>query len=193
MKQIFLLFILFSLISCSKDDDDTLTSINNDGTGGMSCLVNGKVLVPYRTGFGNPPKFFGFSNDDDIYYFALGIRHENSGIGDDQNLNIQVYDIDYRDPITFQPISLAGNTYQLGSYGDSNLNGQFQTFGLYRDGRIDNGFYTTTDLINGEVKITYHDIENYIIAGTFWFDAINENGEMVEIRDGRFDIEFTGL
>jgi hypothetical protein len=193
MKKSLIIFTLSCLISCSNNDDDTLTSINNDGTGGMSCLVNGNVLVPFRTGFGNLPSYFGFSNDDDIYYFALGIRHENSGIGDDQNLTIQVYDIEFRDPTTFQFLSLEGNTYQLGSYGDSSLNGQFQTFGLYKDGRIDEGFYTTTDLINGEVNITYHDIENNIIAGTFWFDAINENGEIIEIRDGRFDTEFRSL
>ena len=45
-----------------------------------------------------------------------------------------------------------------------------------------------TNLIKtGELKITRIDLQNSIISGTFWFDAINEAGEIVEIREGRFD------
>lgn len=29
-----------------------------------------------------------------------------------------------------------------------------------------------------------------IIAGTFWFDAINDKGEKVQIREGRFDWQY---
>ena len=49
-----------------------------------------------------------------------------------------------------------------------------------------NYFYTNSNN-TGELKINYLDLSNSIISGTFWFDAINEEGEIVEIREGRFD------
>ncbi len=41
------------------------------------------------------------------------------------------------------------------------------------------------------MSITKLDFENHIVSGTFWFDAINEDGKLVEIREGRFDMNFT--
>ena len=32
----------------------------------------------------------------------------------------------------------------------------------------------------------------HIQSGTFWFDAVNEKGKKVEIREGRFDMHFEG-
>jgi hypothetical protein len=29
------------------------------------------------------------------------------------------------------------------------------------------------------------------VAGTFWFDAVNDRGEKVEVRQGRFDMLFS--
>ena len=46
--------------------------------------------------------------------------------------------------------------------------------------------YTNT-FKTGELKITRLDVSNSIISGTFWFDAVNANGEIVQIRSGRFD------
>ena len=47
-------------------------------------------------------------------------------------------------------------------------------------------FYTNT-FNTGELHITRLDLQNSIISGTFWFDAKNGAGELVEIREGRFD------
>ena len=47
--------------------------------------------------------------------------------------------------------------------------------------------YSTTTSITGKLLITRVDLSNSIISGTFWFDAINSEGEVVEIREGRFD------
>lgn len=51
--------------------------------------------------------------------------------------------------------------------------------------------YTTTPEVTGELTIIKLDFENNIVSGTFWFDAINDDGEIVEIREGRFDMRFT--
>ncbi len=48
-----------------------------------------------------------------------------------------------------------------------------------------------TNLIyTGELTIKRNDLSNSIISGTFWFNAINEEGEIVEIREGRFDCNY---
>ena len=51
-----------------------------------------------------------------------------------------------------------------------------------------NQFYTT-NLLNGELKITKLNTQQRIISGTFWFDAIL-SGEKIEIREGRFDMRY---
>ena len=45
----------------------------------------------------------------------------------------------------------------------------------------------TNSIKKGELTITRVDLQNSIISGTFWFDAINTDNEVVEIREGRFD------
>ncbi|MBP2284200.1 hypothetical protein H4V97_002518 [Flavobacterium sp. CG_23.5] len=37
--------------------------------------------------------------------------------------------------------------------------------------------YKTTSTITGELKITNHNFNKAIPSGTFWFDAINSEGE----------------
>ncbi len=43
----------------------------------------------------------------------------------------------------------------------------------------------------GELFIKKLDTVNQIVSGTFWFDAINSNGQKVEVREGRFDVRYT--
>src|SRR5690554_6523302 len=65
--------------------------------------------------------------------------------------------------------------------------------GAYRINRINNfqSFETNTEYTR-ELHITKLDKEKNIISGTFWFDAVNEQGTKVEIREGRFDMVFEG-
>lgn len=51
--------------------------------------------------------------------------------------------------------------------------------------------YLTTSSIIGELKMTKFDEINRIVSGTFWFDAVNNNGEQVQVREGRFDVHYT--
>ena len=50
--------------------------------------------------------------------------------------------------------------------------------------------YETSSVVRGEFKITYHNFNQAIISGTFWYDAINSNGEVVKVREGRFDMRY---
>ena len=48
--------------------------------------------------------------------------------------------------------------------------------------------YDTNDKVIGKVYVKYFDKK--IASGTFWFDAVSDGGEKIEIREGRFDIQF---
>jgi hypothetical protein len=50
--------------------------------------------------------------------------------------------------------------------------------------------YKTTSISKGELKISFFDSLNRIVAGTFEYDAVNEKGEKVEVREGRFDMKY---
>ena len=51
--------------------------------------------------------------------------------------------------------------------------------------------FQTNDTSPGEFKIEYFDSLKQIISGTFWFDAYDTSGKLVQVRDGRFDVQFT--
>lgn len=53
------------------------------------------------------------------------------------------------------------------------------------------GFVYTNDMQTGELTITHLDLENQTVSGTFWFDVIDQNGDLKQIREGRFDMQFT--
>ncbi|MEP5936474.1 MAG: hypothetical protein ABJ218_15265, partial [Winogradskyella arenosi] len=90
-------------------------------------------------------------------------------------INIEIVDVI---PETVQ----VGNIYSLESELDSNS-------GKYRINSPDYN-YSTDDQNTGELKILYHDLENRILGGTFEYDAIDENGVIVEIREGEFDMKY---
>ena len=94
--------------------------------------------------------------------------------------------------ISLNPQQLNKNTtYNLVAIlnGTSNYNSNFGEFWITSN--IVNAIqYTTTATVTGELKITKLDTQQRIISGTFWFDAINSDGEKVEIREGRFDMRY---
>lgn len=89
---------------------------------------------------------------------------------------------------------IKGEKYDLNNHNENTSNDDIWGGGVYSyspsvlEGIIK---YNTTQIHTGELKITKFDVSNSIISGTFWFDAVNEEGETVEIREGRFDMKFT--
>ena len=43
---------------------------------------------------------------------------------------------------------------------------------------------------SGEVKISKYDTINRIISGTFYFNARHQNGEIIEVSNGKFDMKY---
>ncbi|MFN3908228.1 MAG: DUF6252 family protein [Flavobacterium sp.] len=77
-----------------------------------------------------------------------------------------------------------GQTYALVIQSDSSCFATYYNFSETPD-------YVTNNTITGQLKITKLDQVNNIISGTFWFDAVNSNGVKVEIREGRFDMQYS--
>lgn len=80
-----------------------------------------------------------------------------------------------------------GRRYQLTTIIKGNAGGQY---GLYPPTGSYQIFQTNNTAI-GELWIKKFDPVNQIVSGTFWFDAVNANGQKVEVRNGRFDVRFT--
>ena len=173
-KKLFLLFFTITIfISCDKDTfkgNDQLPPETQIGANTVGCLVNGKVYLPSQSGI-NPSVNCQYEFLDNEYYFIISFA-------DDLNLGPNV-------SVQTLRINLAqGNNYVL----NKNIidNGDFTGgSGAFRLSTF-NKYYTNT-LKTGKLKITRLDLQNSIISGTFWFDAINAAGENIEIREGRFD------
>ncbi len=171
-----LLVLFFSLVlsssRCKKQNTEPqLPPETTTGAMTFGCKVNGKVFVP-RGGEGYP----GIITE----YPFLG-----NGSGGGWFLNIAAVDrsSDFLPRVSITTDSLfleEGNTYQLkkekgyakGQYG-------YNLF-LYQ--------ITTGDI--GELVITKHNQTQRILSGRFSFTATNNNGEKVNITEGRFDVRY---
>jgi hypothetical protein len=172
-KKLLLIGILLTMNSCSQKDEPTLTPIEQlpkatkTGANTAGCLVNGKAFLPKGSSpSGNLICFYINQKD-----FSLDI-YNNSG-DKSQSINI-----------VSKNIEIQINEKYLLKKKESN-----SQYGEFIDFKISN-YYSTTPEINGELTITHHDYNNAIISGTFWFDAVNNTGEKIEVREGRFDMEY---
>jgi hypothetical protein len=177
-KTLLLIGILLTLNSCEKKDDPTLTPIEQlpkatkTGANTAGCLVNGEAFLP--KGFspsGNLRCFYINQNTFTLSISDIGSNRTNSVYIETNNEELEVNKI--------------YNLNQLRSSNDS----KFAEYIIFRDNGNDEK-YTTTPNITGELVITHHDYNNAIISGTFWFDAVNNIEEKVEVREGRFDMKY---
>jgi len=177
-NTIILILLMFTLISCDTASVD-LENENYvfDGRGGVKCEVNGNLLKPSLVT--NPgASSVWFSLVDDEYYDinALRLSFRNRGKTPDfinQFVTIEVTDVS-------TTTSMVGNIYNLGNepnQGEYNIDTASSVF-------------KTNDIYFGTLEILYHDIDNYILSGRFEFDAVNEDGEVIEIREGEFDLKY---
>lgn len=184
MKNLILLLLTTFVISCCNKGDDEqpktelekLPPATQTGANTAGCLINGVAFLP--KGYlvtGNL-----VCNYIDGKDFILGISEriiQGSSdnirtifvVSENQNLHDNV-----------------GVTFQLGQ-DNYNGNSKFGTYIINTVAYPDPNYYSTTTIVTGELKITHHDFNNAILSGTFWFDAINSNGEIIKVREGRFD------
>ena len=185
---LFVLATCFTLsgMQCEKDPNlpeiDKLPPATQIGADTFGCLVDGKALLPRKKGwFPNGPVILA-----QYQYLTLNGKTGNYFMitADDQ----KTYANEIRGvSLSAQCVDLETKTYELDEY-----NTLFKLAGKYDildESLYFNRFYT--NLINkGELTITKFDDVNQIMSGTFWFDAVNDKGEKVEVREGRFDVHF---
>jgi len=169
------LFIFLISVSCKKEK---LTKETQTGANTFSCKVDGVIHIPNDEAFG--PRAISASlslNREDPNFYNLNILTNYSRNEPAENVYITLYKINQ-----IGVYKLSGNASKYGTYILDKLNKSTGFFGVTYDSRKFN---------NGEVSITKLDLVNRIVAGTFWFEATNENypNDKFSITDGRFDLK----
>ena len=191
MKKIFLLFAAALLIiACNKDDEapqptpepteiEKLPPATQTGANKVGCLLNGRAFLPSgtRPGGGNPNPYCAYYHDNFVLALSIVKSENNTSMLGSETIALYTSDV----------ILKEGETYLL-KVSTSNHSAIYTH---YNNIVNPDGYETNNENI-GELHITKLDKENNIISGTFWFDAVNEQGKKVEIRDGRFDMVFEG-
>lgn len=185
LNLILLLFLLSTFISCKKKDIspsnpiDQLPAAFTSGMNTIGCLVNGKALVPKADKWGDITYSCYYQYLDDSfgkgYYFNVDVN--NTKDKPSRAVFVQARKLELEE----------GKTYPLLTRGvDGNAHALFTAYSS-TSGPVD---YFTNETNRGELTITKLDKYSQIISGTFWFDAVDENGNKVEVREGRFDMKY---
>ncbi len=158
------LLLLTSFINPGFDKE--LPPLTHTGENMMACKINGKVIIAgQNTANASGVVIFSSSPDNELLYLSCEITSPHYEIE---------LSIEYDDTLGVYPII---NSYPyFGYFWDythsisANDSNQFQPDRTHP----------------GTVTVTYND--GSIIAGTFAIEAVNRQGKVVHITDGRFDI-----
>ncbi len=181
MKTIFQYLTLFLLVlhsvACSDDDDrapiDQLPPVTQTGEQTFGCLINGEAFIPVRSGTLRPSAFYQFVDGA----FTLGIAASDAIAGPDlRSIDLAGIDVEALEEIT----------YTLLEEESGKFNGRFSIGGGGRFLRA-----VTSSDNPGTLTITKFDQENGIIAGTFEFTVLDNDGNEIRVTDGRFDMRYT--
>ncbi|OJY88264.1 MAG: hypothetical protein BGP13_06955 [Sphingobacteriales bacterium 40-81] len=166
---------MFTASRCKKD---VLPPETQEGKNTFGCYVNGELFVPGGGGLG-PIKTCYYQliyPSESGYVFHVSASDKRGNIS--KNIAINIDSIKISEGLVIQLKHVT-----RGVVGGGQYSGEQGADGIHR-------FYTTDEAV-GQIVINKFDEANHIAAGTFWFTAVNSQGETVKITDGRFDMEFT--
>ena len=170
------------MAKCRKDPInpiDELPPETQTGANTFGCLVNGQIFKPGGSNLSGP-------NLSAIYQYLYP--------GSPNGYIFAVNAADKKDPcnitqigFTFDSLTITTGTFFLkamqkgqGGAGYQLLRCSFPIKELL-----------TTNQIGGQLILKKFDLTSQIASGTFWFTAVNPNGDTVKITDGRFDVRYT--
>jgi hypothetical protein len=178
LLTLLLLLLLFNT-SCKKKEVapiDQLPAATMEGKNTFGCLVNGKVFKPKGSMFSGPILESYYQLVDGEHYFHVSAADK----GDSE----KILDVN----INTNALSIGkGVVLPLVVGNEGEATGAYAVYDVNRP----NTEYRTNNNFKGELRIIHFDPEKQIVSGTFWFDAVNAKGEKVEVREGRFDMQFT--
>ncbi len=165
-------------LSCKKKSEnpiDDLPPVTTTGANTFGCLVNGELFIPkVKSG-----PLGALRANYDVYnsrpFLSISARNNQNPGSNDILLFINASSIKQGDNYSLTK----RNQDNEKSYAVYNYRGPKESYGTD---------YNTNDQVTGNIKITYFD--KGVVSGTFWFNAVSDAGEKVEIREGRFDIKF---
>ena len=169
-----LIFPLWGLGGCNDDDNtpkepvDALPPATQVGANTFGCLLDGEPFIPSG---GNNPLDCVYQLINGERFFTLDAAKRN------ENFNLISLSLS-----TNAKELMEGESYQLSENEAGNVYGQYFFSG--------NSSFTNTNQ-TGSLTVTRLDLNQQIVSGTFFFDIIDQNGDLREIRDGRFDMQFT--
>ena len=175
MKHIItLIFITTFLACCNKDDNpiptnpvDQLPPATQTGANTFGCLIDGEIFKPGLTN--NSYNCF-YQLVDGEYYFLVTANNTKNNITKGIFVGTEKQTISQGQTLNlFERIS--GNAW--GTYF------------------LNSDPFTTNTINTGELKITKLDFTNNIVSGTFWYDIKDSQNVVHQVRDGRFDMQFT--
>lgn len=184
----FLTLVLLNNSSCRKHKPsnpiDQLPPETQTGAKTFGCLVNGEAFKPggaslsggsYQCNY----QYLGTGANGGHYLIIAG-RYQNNSQGGGSSVGLFTDSLKVHEGNKY---SLKGwNTKGVAYAGYSSYTNAYNSYQTYD---TDGSAYT------GELWIKKLDTVNQIVSGTFWFDAVNANGEKVEVREGRFDMHYT--
>ncbi|WP_435138437.1 hypothetical protein [Formosa sp. A9] len=179
MKHYILYLLLgLSLAGCCNDDDqpenpkEQLPPATQTGEQTFGCLINGEPFVPPIFGRNAPKAFYQFVDGA----YTLNISGSNGGGSTLQSISIGAIDT---------PFIIEETTYAL--YEES----EGKYYGKYNIGGGITYSGTSSEELPGTLTITNFDPKNFIISGTFEFTVLDDDGNEINITDGRFDMNYT--
>ncbi|WP_282049351.1 hypothetical protein [Maribacter aquivivus] len=197
MKRIYLFFIasLFLVFTgCDAEDDNVvneeLPASTIAGLNTFGCLINGQVYVPEQESFcldcEDAPKLqLTYGEVFEEYRFSLGTFNDTDG---DVSIALELFN--GNEPLTEGLYSLSQTILETNETPVANatcsinkkINGE----------KIESEFYSNEN-IGGVLEIIKIDEEKKFISGTFYFSALDGNGQFVNITDGRFDVTYNSF
>ncbi len=171
-----LLFTLSLSLQCRKPKSELekLPPATQTGADKFGCLIDGKAFLPKGNPFGGPILSCAYQFVNGGYYFQLKAFNNEGAVK--YGVGVFTDSLNIENGIKYTLKNRFTKAQASGIYSISN-------FGLVN--------YLTNDINTGELKISKFDRINRIVSGTFWFDAIDKQGQKVEVREGRFDLKYT--